>query len=253
MLNAMLLRTKLAGVAGLQIKPEVLAKLMVLEYTHPKLFRHLDNWQTTGKGHPEELRRLEEASSQNEKLDDFPDWSKPGVQNWLQMEPTNLRDEDLRDYFWVARDRTKSTLSAASMVSPVVNAIYLQLVEGNEGEQLMAANKVPEMDALQVDALLSLLDARIRRHPDEDAAPDALKLLVEKSIEGAGETLINALSHVSRDSLSPSVVQNVATLGRTQESLREPTVTLLRRLAEKPDTGAGAAAEIALQEFREGG
>jgi len=52
MLNAMLLRRKLANVAGINIRDEVLAKLMVLEYTYLQRFQEVnkgirlrrDNW-----------------------------------------------------------------------------------------------------------------------------------------------------------------------------------------------------------------
>lgn len=67
MLNAMLLRTRLAKVARLTIEPEVLAKLMVLEYTRPELFRKLSDWQTLSNGHPPELAILEDAANKDEK------------------------------------------------------------------------------------------------------------------------------------------------------------------------------------------
>lgn len=60
MLNAMLLRKRLAGVAGIDIRDEVLAKLMVLEYAHWPRFRELNDWQAAEGGRPEKLKRLEE-------------------------------------------------------------------------------------------------------------------------------------------------------------------------------------------------
>jgi len=250
MLNAMQLRRRLSKVARLQIKPDVLAKLMVLEYTHEDLFRHLNDWQTLGKGFPEELKQLEDAAAKEETLEIFSKWNKPGVQRWLQMPPL-LSAIDLRDYFWIARDRTKSTLAGASMVSPLVNAIYRQFIGGNEGEQVVAVGEAQKLELPEMDSLLSLLGQHVSRHAEEDAAPDALRALVEAGVAGADSTLFDALQTARPDLLSASVVQNVATMGRTRPALREQTERWLRSLAEKRTTGAGAAAEIALQEFQE--
>lgn len=250
MLNAMLLRTKLAEVAKLNIKAEVLAKLMVLEYVHPKRFRELDNWQTIDRGFPAPLRKLEEAVSESQELEEWPDWNKLGLLNWLKMEPTNLRDEDLRNYFWIARDRTKSTLSSSSMVSPAVARIYSSLIEDNQGEQLLAAAQALELDALQSESLLSMLTDRVRRHPDQDDAAEALKLLADKNVAGAGEALLDALHQIAREALSPNVVQTTASLGISQLALRERTVEILNYIAGSPESGAGAAAKIALEDFK---
>ena len=120
MLNAMLLRRKLANVAGINIRDEVLAKLMVLEYTYLQRFQEVNNWQASENGFPEKLKQLEEwALAEDDKsvsLDDsLVEWKKPSLKNWLCMHPA-LEDIDLRDYFWLARDRTTSTLTGVNMV-----------------------------------------------------------------------------------------------------------------------------------------
>src|SRR5208283_2464264 len=62
MLNAMSLRKQLASVAQISIKEEVLAKLMVLEYSNLPLFHELNQWQAAEKGVPAKLRTLEEQA-----------------------------------------------------------------------------------------------------------------------------------------------------------------------------------------------
>ena len=52
MLNAMALRKQLATVAEIQIRDDVLAKLMVLEYARPLLFQDVSQWQATDSGLP---------------------------------------------------------------------------------------------------------------------------------------------------------------------------------------------------------
>ena len=66
MLNAMSLRKQLASVAKISIKEEVLAKLMVLEYSNLPLFQELNQWQAAEKGVPSNLKTLEEEALKDE-------------------------------------------------------------------------------------------------------------------------------------------------------------------------------------------
>ena len=61
-LNGFGLRKNLATVAKLtNVEDDVLVKLMILEYTRPSRLNRLYLWQAAQSGHPEELRKLEEA------------------------------------------------------------------------------------------------------------------------------------------------------------------------------------------------
>lgn len=247
MLNAMLLRTRLAGVARLDIRAEVLAKLMVLEYTRPELFRALSDWQTASEGRPPQLKKLEDAAAANEKLDEFGDWQRPGAQNWLRMEPLDLAAVDLRDYFWIARDRTKSTLAAASMVSPHINALYRQLIGGNEGDKEIAADQAKELEGGDVDSLLTLLQQHVVRHPDDDAGSEALALLIARGVEGAPATLFNALRQAPADTMSPSIPLRLQIIASGTPALEEDVQKMLEHLASKAGTDVGRAALEATQ------
>jgi hypothetical protein len=121
MLNTMLLRRQLAKIAGIEIRDEVLAKLMVLEYAYLPRFNELNDWQSAEDGRPKQLRIMEEgvlnvsAKSKTKMGQSLGEWNKPTLQSWLRMEPA-LMDVDLRDYFWLARDKTGSTLVGQRMV-----------------------------------------------------------------------------------------------------------------------------------------
>ncbi len=124
MLNAMSLRRQLATIAQISIKEEVLAKLMVLEYSNLPLFHELNQWQAAEKGMPAKLKALEDQAlkgddGQKMSPEEMPKWVTPSMLSWLRMRPP-LSGEDLRDYFWLARDRTGSTLTGITMISPNV-------------------------------------------------------------------------------------------------------------------------------------
>jgi hypothetical protein len=252
MLNAMLLRKQLAKVAGISVRDEVLAKLMVLEYTHLTRFRELNDWQAAESGFPTGLKELEEWSLDagtrtKAGLDDtLSNWDKPSIRNWLHMQPT-LSDVDLRDYFWLARDRTSSTLAGVKMVSPLVRRLFDQLIGENEGEQHIAARGASALDENEREALLQLLQEQVERHPDQITGPAALTLLSEQKVRGAAQTLFSSLRNASAGSLDPGVAFRIQTLGKSDSSLTEASNKLLEYFQSRKETKIGRAAAKALK------
>lgn len=252
MLNAMLLRKRLAGVAGIDIRDEVLAKLMVLEYAHWPRFQELNDWQAAEGGRPEKLKRLEEWAIAEEgdrriKLDDaLGVWNTPSLRSWLRMQPA-LGELDLRDYFWLVRDRTSSTLAGVQMVSPLVRRLFDQLTGENEGEQHMAARESARLEAPERESLLELLRQQVERHPDRIAGPAALTLLAENKLEGAAATLFSALTGADTRALEPGVAFRLQALGKGDTELSEGARRVLEHLRARKETKVGKAAEKALK------
>ena len=140
MLNAMLLRQQLARIAGIAIRDEVLAKLMVLEYAHPARFQELNSWQAAEGGSPASLKRLEDWALAEGDDTGVPRTAEPSrvdeaISSNVVANSARAEHVDLRDFFWLARDRTSSTLAGVTMVSPLVRRVFEQLISDNEGEQ----------------------------------------------------------------------------------------------------------------------
>jgi predicted KAP-like P-loop ATPase len=252
MLNAMLLRKRLAQVAGISIKDEVLAKLMVLEYAHERRLRDLNNWQAAAGGYPLELKELESwalSDEGEEKIslrESLSNWNKPSLRSWLRMQPP-LSDVDLRDYFWLARDRTSSTLSGVQMVSPLVRRILDQLIGGNDGEQVGAARDASELEETERESLLDLLQQQVERHPDQISGPKALFMLAEQKLEGAAQTLFQAVRNAPANQLEPGVVSRIEILAKMDPNLTKHAKEVLEQLRTKTTTKAGRAAEKSLK------
>lgn len=251
MLNAMLLRKKLAQIAGMDIKDEVLAKLMVLEYTYPKLFETLNDWQTAESGFPEKLRELEEASlaeDSERQLSEtgLTEWSLGSVRRWLQMQPP-LGEVDLRDYFWLARDRTSSTLAGVTMVSTLVRRLFDQLVGDNEGEQRLALRAIKELDEAERASLLNLLQQQVERHPDDEGGANALYLLTKANVSGAAPTLLKALRNASAVKIAPGVIFKIEALVKSDAGMAPQALDLLRYLSGYNETRIGIAAQQAIK------
>jgi hypothetical protein len=246
----MLLRKKLANVAGISIKDDVLAKLMVLEYTNVKRFQDLNNWQAIEDGLPSALRKLEEEALGIENAvaispeDKLGEWQTPTIKKWLQMQPS-LREIDLRDYFWLFRDRTTSSLIGVSLTSPLVRRLFESLVAGNDGERHMATREAENLLDSEREELLGLLKQKVERHPDEIGGFEALSMLAEKRIVGAGRTMLDGVQNVQPSRLPPGVAYKISTLGAQDEILKSETQTWLQNLDEK--TPVGKAAKKALR------
>ena len=256
MLNALSLRKELAAIARISIKEEILAKLMVLEYSNLSLFQELNQWQTAEKGVPSKLRTLESEAMKGEEAGDSapPDdglakWRTPSMQSWLRMQPP-LSDSDLRDYFWLARDKTGSTLAGVTMIPPNVQLALRKLLSDNEGEKSQGLKLAPGLSASELPMLLDLLKQEAERHPDRLAPVGALYKLAIQKVARASAKLMETARSISPSSLLPSVPQNIAELGLCEPHLKDPATAILKEIAAQNTTRAGKAAVKALESMQ---
>jgi len=256
MLNAMSLRKQLAAIAKISIREEILAKLMVLEYSNLPLFQELNQWQAAEKGVPSKLKILENESLKEEDAsettppeDGLGKWRTPSMLSWLRMRPP-LSGADLRDYFWLARDRTGSTLSGVTMIPPKVQMALHKLLSDNAGENALGMKLVPGLAGPELPVLLDLLKQEAERHPDRIMAAGALHKLGIQKVAGAGAKLIEVARSITADSLLPSIPQNIAELAQHEPQLRGASTELLREIAAHPKTKAGKAASKALDSLQ---
>jgi hypothetical protein len=212
-LNAFMLRRKLANVAGLSnIRDDVLVKLMILEYANSYHFRQLYSWQASQDGCPDEIRRLEDVlcslhgSADNQKQADeiCSGWSSPSVRRWIAMEP-RLADIDLRDYFWVARDRLQSTLSNVTLVPPMVRRTLESLVSGIEPECENAAKAARDLNEDEVILLLRLLHQHLLQRPTAIESYEAYLSLIRAGVGGSDRAFGEALRACITDHIPPAV------------------------------------------------
>jgi len=256
MLNAMSLRKQLAAVAKISIREEILAKLMVLEYSNLPLFQELNQWQAAEKGVPSKLKTLENESLKEEDASETPPpedglakWRTPSMLSWLRMRPP-LSGADLRDYFWLARDRTGSTLSGITMIPPKVQLALRKLLSDNAGENALGMKLVPSLSGPELPVLLDLLKQEAERYPDQLMAAGALHKLGIQKVSGAGAKLIEVARSIAAESLLPSIPQNIAELAQHEPQLRGPSTELLKEIAAHHKTKAGKAATKALDSLQ---
>jgi hypothetical protein len=253
MLNALSLRKQLASVAKISIKEETLAKLMVLEYSNLPLFHEINQWQAAEKGIPAKLKSLEDEALKEQSTPDTaaPDdglgkWRTPSMRSWLRMRPS-LGGEDLQDYFWLARDKTGSTLAGVTMIPPNVQLALRKLLSNNAGENAQGAKLGVGLPGHELPTLLDLLKQEAERHPDRVEPVRALHKLGIDKTPGAAAKLIEVARSVQPTSLLPSVPQNIGELAQHEPQLRTAAVEALREVAGHDKTMAGKAAQKALE------
>lgn len=167
-LNTFILRTKLASVAKLDIDIFVLIKLMLLEYFDTKLFKKLNEFQSKNNGFFPEINILEKVfceGVQNPFNDSFQEWQTPQMISWIKIEP-KLSDTDLRNYFWLFRDKTESTLSDVHMVSPILQKIYKGLKSTQETEVRVSLESAKSLSYDELSEIFSLYENEINITPN---------------------------------------------------------------------------------------
>lgn len=228
-LNAYVLRKKLADVARLSnLKDDILVKLMVLEYTEPKRFNQLYKWQASQDGFPTEIKKLEQIlCSPTGKLDNESDakevaaeWGGLFLRKWITIEP-RLGEVDLRDYFWIARDRLQSTLSDVTLVPPFIRQLFDDLISDKPGRISTAIQSSHGISTDEIDLLLDLFEQHVEQYPDDKKGYDGLRLLIENDISKSAEMLAKLLTSIPPDSIPPAVGVDLLILVKAKPNLED--------------------------------
>ena len=240
-LNAFVLRKELARVAKLSnIRDDVLVKLMVLEYAHLKEFLQLFTWQQRDDGFPKQIEEWEaaikDAEADVDKLESGKisetRWDTISMRRWLAMEP-GLTGIDLRDYFWIARDRLESTLSGMALIPPIVRLAVSDLISDNPARMSQAVQTVQGLEEDERVLFLDLLENHTLRHANEKACYDAFRELIIGAIPGSVESYLNILAKVPIDIIPPAVGYDMARLLKDRPDLGKNFEPAIERLTLK--------------------
>lgn len=273
-LNTLAMRMAMADGRGFKLKQRVLVKLMLLEYFHTETFRNLAEAQAQQEGHPKELAAAEAsvrpkpkvstksgdedksnghggkqttttkhkrdaADTETEEGEDartLPPWlADPALKDWLQSEPY-LASEDLRPYYFFARDKLINTLgTSVQRMSPTAQELLMLMVEPGESALKNTLERAKSVSPADSAAVLQSLAERARQEEDHGAEHSA----VYRSIEWAkvrkelfGQ-LITVFTDLPEDRLPPALPPKLAMLAAT-----DPEKAMLKQLIEKWAKGA---------------
>lgn len=240
-LNAFVLRKELARVAKLSnIRDDVLVKLMVLEYAHLKEFFELFASQQSHDGFPKRIEEWEtiikDAEGDIDKLESGkisePRWDTKSMRRWLAMEPS-LSDIDLRDYFWIARDRLESTLSGTALIPPIVRLAVSDIISDNSAKMSQAVQTVEGFEEDERISFLDLLENHVKRHVNEKSGYDAFRELINANIPGSVESYSNVLLTIPIVTIPPAVGYDLLGLFKARPDLESIFEPVIERLTSK--------------------
>nr|WP_281719526.1 P-loop NTPase fold protein [Nitrosomonas nitrosa] len=210
-LNMLSIRLAMAQSRGIKdLKPRVLAKLMLLEYYRTESFRQLAESQAEENGRPAALKcaeenlrkpleakplptkaasapkkgassvtKSEEAEVPEAEAVDIPLWLlDPWVVKWVKMEPS-LADEDLRPYFYFSRDVLGPLGTATQRMSPAAQDAFRCLISPSEAEMRNGLKRAAAMSPADASAVFEALSHRVREEDDFSAESAAFSRIIE--------------------------------------------------------------------------
>ena len=214
-LNTYSLRDRLVRVAKIaDFKMDILAKLMVLEYSSQSLFRQIYEWQSSQKGESKELKELESLASKNSieiiKEKYSADWGTDKTIKWLNAEP-KLTDIDLRDYYWITRDQLTTSISGSSLVSPHIRSLVKKLIEPVAGTALTrtVANEIKDkLSEGDYETLISLLEKELTKAPEKTEIHEAFIELMSQKCPDVIDAYTRVINKVDNKKIPFSLAQN---------------------------------------------
>lgn len=205
-LNAFWLRRELARVANLShLKNHILIKLMVLEYISGDQFEELYKWhRASSDGRAKPLEELESADTSEAIPEEYERWRTPRLWRWVKAEP-NLRAEDLRDYFWVARSAIEETLAGVRLMTQAMRTCAENLLSKIETERKSGVSFFASLSEDEQEGVLGVITRHAMQEVKEDASLRSLIDLAERSHLNAAKSFDRCVNRIDAKKLNPGL------------------------------------------------
>lgn len=181
---------------------DVLAKLMVLEYSNPDLFRKLYSWQAVQQGEPKEIAELETLASTDNKDElrnkNFSDWANDKMIKWLKVSP-QISKLDLRNYYWVSRDQLTGSISGSSLVPEHLRSLFKKLVEHGSAkilEGIVTREVLTLNNDFELENILTLLEKELLKNPEKEGLHEIIIEFMRQNISKSVATYSRIIKQV---------------------------------------------------------
>ena len=259
-LNTLMMRLEMAKARGAQIKSRVLAKLMLLEHFKFELFRALAAQQTQEQGNPKLLQIMEtRLLSSIGSAGDIPDErlgaeddSAPGLdvdtwikddwisKIWVPLEP-QLRDVDLRPYFFFARETLNFATTQVRSLSPMAQRLVIDLLSDTRIVRNRALKQATDLDQAETTAIFREFAHRARIEESARTRTQLLTALI-RFVEQRPELqsdLVTLLSDEPTGRLSTGIIPALEGMSKNLEDTSSE-LAIITKWSEKPDSNAVA-------------
>ena len=200
-LNAYEVRNTLLKASGIDSQDNrfALLKLMLLEYKHEKLFNELCEWVFNQPGTPSELTFMEKAIA-GEKTGKYPEnkeWEQTDVKTLLGINPL-FSSVNLKELFWVSRDKLSDIIGGTSLYSPKVKDVFKRAYNYPSDSilQTICVDEIAKLSADDSHDFFEQLDEMIITKPNEKNGYNVYFFCIENNIEGAYAKFVGILDRI---------------------------------------------------------
>jgi hypothetical protein len=270
-LNALVLRIDMAADRHVVLDRAIAAKLLLLEYFLPDLFRTLALAAAGNDGLSTELAALESEVRRERGEAAAPGGDEPaptgtftavaGAMNatdrfrtWLRTEPF-LGETDLRPYIYFASERYALPIGLAQRLSPEGASVLRDFMRDSETAHTAAADRAITLPTPEIMAIIAELSAKARQGRDLDERHSPLAALAKLAGRrpAVGPDVIAAFLAVPFETLPPGAAVQIFALGRDHASLTGVAVDALRALSrQKRNDALKTAASRRLETLTDG-
>jgi predicted KAP-like P-loop ATPase len=273
-MNMMSIRLAMAQSRGVKdLKPRVLAKLMLLEYYRTESFRQLAAAQAEEDGKPRALADAEKrfreetttkprptpakasaggkapaaAAPDEEEAPDLPLWLlDPWVIAWARSEPA-LAGVDLRPYFYFSRDTLGPLGQATQRMSPAAQEVFKKLLSQSDAERKTGLARAATLPPADASAIFEALAGRIREDDDFGSESSAFGRAIDwaKARRELVGQLAPLLANLPEDRIPPVTPMKLVDLG--SKSATDPVAKLFTQWQRSSNLTLKNATEQAIK------
>ena len=152
-----------------------------------------------------------------------------------------LSEIDLRDYFWVARDRLQVNQGRTVDGAASRAAYFESLIAGSTPQRQAGAASASELSDSERGQLYELLEQSIHQKPALKASYDGFRQLVEKSLPNAATSMASAIETVPISQVPAAVGTDLDTLIKSKPELATVFEPVLKKWQGEEDTRVARA------------
>ena len=217
----------MAEIQGLKPNLSILAKLMVLEEIDRGLFNDLYVWQSANNGKAEELKDIYESIKEGTDLTDtkYSKWNSDKMKNWVVVEPYNLYEEDLREYFYLSRE----SISEVSFVKNKLSFDERKILDDICGAQDKTVRRklIEQLESKTEETREKIIKALLSKfRQDRNLFEDMINIY--KNFDCYKDLIIKEFKSIQSKDLSSSNIMLLATLSKSNDEKIEELIVYLK-------------------------
>lgn len=161
-LNTLLMRRKMAQIyygEHNDMKQEVLAKLLCLEYINKDLFRKLNEWQLDNENNNKNnLKNILDAYEKNQELpQEYSLWKSEKIKKWVLSEPKNIHEEELKKYMYLCRESLEGNINNIDDLTKLEKNILEEILKAKSAHQQSSIDKLNSLEENAINKIINII------------------------------------------------------------------------------------------------